>query len=152
MFFSILLVTPSGFKLILIFNLSSTSADPHFDERALFPCFATLTPMLAINKDEAVDILSVFFPSPPVPHVSIIFWGAFTFRDFSLKTYTPPAISSAVSPFLDKSVKNLKIKSSLIFPLIILRKIDLLSSKLKFLPFEMLFIKSATFFIINLVI
>ena len=86
LFFSILLATPSGFKLILIFNLSNTSAEPHFDERALFPCFATLTSMLASNRDAAVDILRVFFPSPPVPHVSTMFFGVFTFKDFSLKT------------------------------------------------------------------
>ena len=96
-------------------------------------------------------MLSVFFPSPPVPHVSTIFLDACTFRDFSLKTYTPPAISSAVSPFLDKFIRNLKIKSSLIFPLIILRKINLLSSKVKFLPFEISFINSSIFFIINLI-
>jgi len=26
--------TPSGFKLMLIFNLSKTSAEPHFDDTA----------------------------------------------------------------------------------------------------------------------
>ena len=102
-----LLATPSGCKLILIFNLSKTSAEPHFDDSALLPCFATLTPMLAKNNAEAVDILRVFFPSPPVPQVSIISSGAFTFTAFSLKTYTPPAISSDVSPLVDNCVKKL---------------------------------------------
>ena len=74
----------SGSKLIFIFNSSKTSPDPHFDETALFPCFATLTPMLANNKADAVDIFNVFIPSPPVPHVSIQLFIS-TLLDFSLK-------------------------------------------------------------------
>ena len=107
LFFSILFSTPSGCKLMLIFNFSKTSAEPHFDDRALFPCFATLIPILAKRSEEAVDILRVFFPSPPVPQVSIIFSDVFTFNAFFLKIYTPPAISSEVSPFLDKFTKKL---------------------------------------------
>ena len=34
----------SGSKSILILRASKTSPDPHFEETALFPCFATLTP------------------------------------------------------------------------------------------------------------
>ena len=56
---------------MLIPNFSNTSADPHFDVRLLFPCLATLSPMLAKTKAHAVEIFNVCLPSPPVPHVSI---------------------------------------------------------------------------------
>ena len=69
------------------------------------------------------------------------------FKDFCLNTYTPPAISFAVSPFFDNEVKKLKIKLSLILPLIILRKINLLSSKVKFMPFSIFFIRFSASFI-----
>ena len=59
-----------GPKLIIIFNASKTSPEPHFDETALFPCFATLIPILANSRAVAVDIFNVFIPSPPVPQVS----------------------------------------------------------------------------------
>ena len=111
LFFSMLFATPSGCKLILIFNLSKTSAEPHFDDKALFPCLATFIPILARSRAEAVDIFKVFFPSPPVQQVSIIYSTILTFRAFSLKTYTPPAISSDVSPFLDRLTRKLKISA-----------------------------------------
>ena len=95
-----------GSKFIFIFNFSRTSPDPHLDETALLPCLATLMPILANNKAEAVEIFKVFLPSPPVPQVSIQSL-TFTLFDFSLNTKTPPAISSETSPFLDKSVKKL---------------------------------------------
>jgi len=62
-----------------------------------------------LPKEDAarLDIFRVFFPSPPVPQVSIMSSDVFTFNAFSLKTYTPPAISSDVSPLADKFVKNL---------------------------------------------
>ena len=44
-----------------------------------------LIPMLANNKADAVDIFNVFFPSPPVPHVSTQF-STFTLFDLFLKT------------------------------------------------------------------
>ena len=43
-----------GFKLILIFRASRTSADPQFEETALFPCLATLIPILAKTIAAAV--------------------------------------------------------------------------------------------------
>ena len=38
---------------------------------ALLPCFATLMPILDRSSADAVEIFSVFIPSPPVPQVSI---------------------------------------------------------------------------------
>ncbi len=45
---------------LLIFKASSTSADPQFDETALLPCLATLTPILDKTIAAAVEILSEF--------------------------------------------------------------------------------------------
>ena len=93
----------SGLKLIFIFKASKTSAEPQFDETALLPCFATLTPMLAKTIAAAVDIFKEFWPSPPVPQVSIVFVSAETFVALLLKTKMPPANSSFVSPFFIKA-------------------------------------------------
>ena len=55
-------------------------------------------------------------PSPPVPQVSIQSL-TFTLLDFSLRTKTPPAISSETSPFSDNKVKKLIfLGSSCIYP------------------------------------
>ena len=73
--------TSFGFKLIFIFNAPRTSAEPQLDETALLPCLATLTPILAKTIAAAVEILSEFCPSPPVPHVSMVFFH-FNFNCF----------------------------------------------------------------------
>ena len=86
--------------------------------------------MNTLNISTAVEILRVFMPSPPVPQVSIQSF-TFTLFDFSLRTKTPPAISSETSPFSDSKVKKLKISSSLAFPVINISKAVLLSSKVK---------------------
>ena len=83
------------------------------------------------NKADAVDILSVFMPSPPVPHVSIQF-STLTLLDLFLSTKTPPAISSEASPLADKSVKKSNISCSFALPSINNSKAALLSSKDKF--------------------
>ena len=92
--------------MIFIFNASKTSADPHFEETALLPCFATLMPILESNNAEAVDMFSVSLPSPPVPHVSMQS-STLTFFALFLSTETPPAISVETSPFLESRVKKL---------------------------------------------
>ena len=74
-----------GSKSILILRASKTSPEPHFEDTALLPCFATFIPILAKSKADAVDILTVFMPSPPVPHVSMQSL-TFTLLDFSLST------------------------------------------------------------------
>ena len=98
--------------------------------KALLPCFATLTPILASSNADAVDILSVFIPSPPVPHVSTQF-STFTLLDLFLSTKTPPAISPEDSPLVDKSVKKSKISCSFALPSINNSKAALLSSKVR---------------------
>ena len=80
----ILSSTSFGFKCILILSFSKTSAEPHLEERALLPCFATFIPILDNSNEEAVEMFKVFFPSPPVPHVSTILFEVLTFRALSL--------------------------------------------------------------------
>ena len=78
----------------------------NFEETDLFPCLATFMPKLDNNNAAAVDIFKVFFPSPPVPHVSIASSDTFTCAALSLNMYTPPAISSEVSPLAEERVKK----------------------------------------------
>ena len=73
-------------RFIFIFSFSNTSAEPHLEETDLLPCFATFTPKLERRSAAAVEIFNVFFPSPPVPHVSTVPSGTFTLVAFSLKT------------------------------------------------------------------
>ena len=54
---------------------------------------------------DAVEIFKEFCPSPPVPHVSMVFKSALTLLAFSLKTKIPPANSSLVSPFFISASK-----------------------------------------------
>ena len=75
-----------GFKLILIFKASKTSADPQLEETALLPCLATLIPILDKTIAAAVEIFSEFWPSPPVPQVSIVLGSELTLLALSLKT------------------------------------------------------------------
>ena len=86
-----------------------------------------------VNVSDCIDTCGTGgdgMPSPPVPQVSIQSL-TFTLLDFSLRTKTPPAISSETSPFSDNKVKKLKISSSLAFPVINISKAVLLSSKVK---------------------
>ena len=67
---------------------------------------AEIIPKLDNSSAAAVEMFKVFFPSPPVPQVSITSSDTFTEVALFLKTYTPPAISFEVSPFLDENVKK----------------------------------------------
>ena len=57
-------------------SASSVSAAPAFDEAARLPCLATGTPQAATTMATAVETLSVWWPSPPVPQTSIALAGA----------------------------------------------------------------------------
>ncbi len=48
----------------------------------------------------------MFFPSPPVPQVSITSPSIFTGFALFLNTYTPPAISSGDSPLSESKIKK----------------------------------------------
>src|SRR5262249_38357370 len=62
--------TPSGPRSITTPNASRTSAEPHADDAARLPCFATRTPAPAATSAARVEMLTVPDRSPPVPHVS----------------------------------------------------------------------------------
>ena len=108
---------------------------------------ATFTFILANNREDAVDMFKVSFPSPPVPQVSMQF-STLTLLDLSLSTETPPAISSETSPLLINKLKNYKISSSFTFPFISISKASMLSIKDKFFYFLVL-LKTFPFYSLN---
>ena len=83
-------------------SASSTSALPHFDVNALFPCFTTLAPAPAATNIAAVEILRKPALSPPVPHSSRRGRGSLRSRvgitAFPSSIRANPASSAAVSP------------------------------------------------------
>ena len=62
--------TPVADRAILTPSSSSTSAEPHCDETDRLPCLATFAPHDAATNDAAVEKLTVWWPSPPVPTMS----------------------------------------------------------------------------------
>ncbi len=63
--------TPSPSRSITTPSDSSTSAEPHRDDAARFPCLATRTPAPATTSAVVVEMLNVCDRSPPVPQVSM---------------------------------------------------------------------------------
>ena len=53
-------------------NASSTSADPELEEAARLPCLTRRTPEAAMTMADIVEMLTVFWRSPPVPTMSIV--------------------------------------------------------------------------------
>src|SRR5712691_1290873 len=96
-------VTPSGPRSIFTPSCSRTSAEPHSDDAARLPCFATFTPHAAATIAASVEMLNVARPSPPVPHVSrrspSTSIGVASARAVRAK----PVISSTVSPFMRRA-------------------------------------------------
>jgi len=111
---SIVCLTASGSRSILIPRASSTSELPDIEVAARFPCLATRTPAAAVTIAAAVEILIVLRPSPPVPQVSTSLkdvLGRIVFPAFFIPL-TKPAISSGFSPFALRASRNLPISSS----------------------------------------
>ena len=101
--------------------------------------------MLAKTIAAAVEIFKEFWPSPPVPQVSIVFGSAETFVALSLRTKMPPANSSFVSPFFIKASRISIIWFSSCLPSIKSENRDLLSSNERFWPCFNLLIASDIF-------
>jgi len=78
---------------------SSTSALPEDDEALLPPCLATGTPAAAATNMAVVEMLKVWLPSPPVPHMSSksCGLGAATGVANSRMTWAAAVISPTVS-------------------------------------------------------
>ena len=98
-------------------SASSTSAEPHADETARFPCFATAAPAAAATIAAAVEMFRVRAPSPPVPAVSTrsarrVRTGSACSRIASAQ----PVISSTVSPFARSATRNPPICASVASP------------------------------------
>ncbi len=80
-------------------SASSTSALPDFDDTLRLPCLATRAPAAAATNIDAVEILKVCAPSPPVPTMSIrcVLSATGTGKANSRITVAAPAISPTVS-------------------------------------------------------
>ena len=110
---------------------SKASALPDDPEIALFPCFATFIPAPATTNATAVEILNVFSPSPPVPHVSRRGSSRSIFKDLSLIAVAKPAISVGVSPFIFIAIIKAPNWAGVTSPLIISFIDNLANSKSK---------------------
>ena len=85
----------------------STSAEPHCEVEAMFPCFATTTPAPAAMKAAVVETLKVPAPSPPVPTMSTGSRSPTSiFTPASPMALAAPASSAAVTWFLASAVRN----------------------------------------------
>jgi hypothetical protein len=67
------LATCSGVRLMFTPSASSTSALPDFDDTLRLPCLAIFAPAAAATNIDAVEMLKVCEPSPPVPTMSTKF-------------------------------------------------------------------------------
>ena len=95
----------SGVTSIFTPKASKTSAAPHLELAARFPCLATFTPLAAIIREDVVEILNEFEPSPPVPTISKTSLSFSSLIQCSRIPAALPVISSIVSPFKLKAVK-----------------------------------------------
>src|SRR5699024_8735893 len=95
-------------------NSESTSELPVLLVTLLLPCFATVTSAPARTNADAVEILKLCEPSPPVPQLSItLVIVRLIGSAFSLSTPTSAAISSTVSPFAFSAIRNAATSESL---------------------------------------
>ena len=90
-----------GSSMMLTPSASSTSALPDFDDTPRLPCLATFAPAAAATNIEAVEMLKVCEPSPPVPTISTKcgLSGTCTLLANSRITCAAAAISPMVSFF-----------------------------------------------------
>mmetsp|Transcript_15118 Transcript_15118/g.38098 ORF Transcript_15118/g.38098 Transcript_15118/m.38098 type:complete len:215 (-) Transcript_15118:320-964(-) len=99
--------TWAGLRSILTPRASKTSADPQALLTERLPALATVQPQAEARTTEAVLMLMVSAPSPPVPTMSKSFWPPrSTELQASFIAWTIPAISSGVSPFCRRSVRR----------------------------------------------
>src|SRR5262245_9061876 len=91
--------TPSGGSATLTPSASSRSADPHREDAARLPCFATTAPAPEATTAAIVETLIVPARSPPVPQVSTTGPGASTCGASASIVRARPETSSGVSPF-----------------------------------------------------
>ena len=95
----------SGGMLIFTPSASRTSAAPLLEDAARFPCFATGTPPAAITREDVVEMLKEFAPSPPVPTISRTFISWRSLMQCARIPAADAVISSIVSPFRESAVR-----------------------------------------------
>ena len=76
------------------------------DDTERLPCFATLAPQAAATTDAAVEKLTVWWPSPPVPTMSTHGTPGLTGIMWLRIALTIPATSCPVSPLAFNSTRN----------------------------------------------
>ena len=81
-----------------------TSAAPERDESARLPCLATFRPPPAATNPTAVEMLSVCWPSPPVPQTSIVGKGGSIWTAARRIARAHAVISPRVSPRIRMAV------------------------------------------------
>ena len=103
--------------MILIPRASKKSAEPDFEETALFPCFAIFWPQLAAIRAESDDMLKLPFPSPPVPTISASpFFSIGSSLFFFRILFAQPINSLTAGPFEAIATKIAAIARSSIEP------------------------------------
>mmetsp|Transcript_39935 Transcript_39935/g.56280 ORF Transcript_39935/g.56280 Transcript_39935/m.56280 type:complete len:244 (-) Transcript_39935:26-757(-) len=101
------LTTCAGLRSTFTPSASKTSADPHLDETDRFPAFATVQPQAALRTTDAVLMLIVSAPSPPVPTISNSFLSPKSTELHAVFiALTIPAISDGVSPRARNNVRS----------------------------------------------
>ena len=121
-------------------SASSKSDAPLFEDAALLPCFATVTPAAAQTNIDVVDMLNELAPSPPVPTKSMYSSVSnLTLPPFDFIISVQPTISSTVSPFMRSAVKNADTNTGDAVPSSIISIAFAASSRVRFCP-------SVTFF------
>ena len=109
---------------------SSTSALPEDDETLRPPCLATRAPAAAATNIEAVEMLNVLAPSPPVPTMSnkLSLFSTVTLAANSRMTCAAAAISPTDSFLTRRPIVSAAIMTGDISPPMICRNKSNISS------------------------
>ncbi len=106
----------SGGRVIGTPSASSTSADPHCEVTARFPCLATFAPAAAATSAAPVETLKVAGPPPPVPQVSTSCSRSSPVSGIGVArariSSTKPATSGAISPRVASAVSSAAVSTS----------------------------------------
>src|ERR1017187_4901244 len=99
-------VLASGDRLMATPSASRTSAAPHADEAARFPCLTTRAPAAAATIAPMVEMLTVCAPSPPVPTRSTSGPGTLIGVACASIAWASPVTSPTVYPFIRSATPN----------------------------------------------
>src|SRR5690554_4699688 len=122
--------TCSGVRFRLMPACSIRSALPLLEDTARLPCLATWPPAAATTKADAEETLNRLAPSPPVPTISTSGLALIsTLVASSRITSVAPVISSMVSLFRRRPIRNAPIWASVASPFITMRITSFISSR-----------------------